>query len=224
MTKLTNSIAILSPAKRPATLIAIDTDTKTCTIDNGEEKTVRWTTAAAYKVADTGRALTPTLLAALLDDADTQPGEESAAADTAPVPTDEAQGVPESVHQEVAASNTSTQEVDAQPKAMRKRAPKGTITENEKIFLSMIPKNPEFKGTDSELGARAVIKQAQEARGMSLVTGRAVFASLKNKGYYTAKGRESGQVLTTLQLTELGIQYLKDNSLLVVDEAEGVSA
>ena len=211
--------------------IVVNTDVialaKTCIIDNGTEKTVLWTTAAAYKIADTGRTLTGKLLTALLNGADGQPTEESTTAEDAQEPIAEVQEVPESVRQEVAEEATPAaveQEAEAQSKSRRKRAPKGTITENEKAFLSMIPKNPDFKGTDSELGARAVIKQAQEAHGLSIVTGRAVFASLKNKGYYTAKGRESGQVLTTFQLTELGIQYFKDNSLLAEVEAGGVSA
>ena len=181
MAKLINTIAILSPANKTATLTAIDVEAKTCTIDNGTEKVINWSTIAAYKVADTGRTLTPKLLTAL-----------------------------------------HTESAQATPKQStgKKRIPKGDISENEKIFLSMIPLHPDFKGVDSVLGARAVIKQAQEAHGLSVITGRAVFASLKNKGYYTAKGKESGQRLTTLQLTELGIQYLKENSLI----AENTSA
>ena len=103
-----------------------------------------------------------------------------------------------------------------QPKPKRQYTPKDTINDREKTLLSMIPGLADFKDAGSEMGGRALLKKAQELHGYPLNIGRALFASLKSKGYYSTKGKEAGQNLTTFQLSEQGIQYLTDNGLLAV--------
>jgi hypothetical protein len=219
MTKLTNPVALLSRSNGAAVLTAIDAETKTCTVYNGKEKIIKWSSAAEYKL-DTGsektRTLTPKLLAALLD-AEAVNHKEAATQEPTSEPDDELQGDAQDV---TAAEEDATpaagdgQEAAEQPKAKRTRTPKGTISDKEKIFLSLIPTHPDFKGVDSELVSRVIIKQAAAHHGLPIPQGRAVFQSLRAKGYYSAKGRESGVNLTTLQLTEQGIRYLTDNNLL----------
>jgi|GEM_PF-4938503 len=230
MTKLTNPVAILSRSNGAAQLIAIDTEAKTCTIYNGKEKIIKWSSAAEYKL-DAGtekkRTLTPKLLTAL-HDAESVHYAEDTAADPEAVrePVNEPAGKPQGVTQDAAPEESTpaasdTQEAAGLPKAKRQRTPKGTINDKEKAFLSMIPSHPEFKGVDSVMGARVLIKKAQEVHGLPIPNGRAVFQSLKAKGYYSTKGKESGQNLTTFQLLNLGIQYLTENSLIAADSVEG---
>jgi len=227
MTKLTNPVAILSRSNGVAQLISIDTEAKTCTIYNGKEKIIKWSSAAEYKL-DTGtekkRTLTPKLLTALHDAECVHHVEETGgtALETAQEPISVSQeAAQDAAPEESTPAASDTQEAAGLPKAKRQRTPKGTINDKEKAFLSMIPSHPEFKGVDSVMGARVLIKKAQEVHGLPIPNGRAVFQSLKAKGYYSTKGKESGQNLTTFQLLNLGIQYLTENSLIAADSVEG---
>lgn len=229
MTNLTNSVALLSRSNGAARLIAIDTESQTCIIYNGKEKTIKWSSAADYKLdAEKKRVLTPKLLTSLHDAESVHHTEETVAdpeaAKEPQEPVNEPAGEPQEVSQdaapeEQASTASGAQEASEAQKTRRPRTPKGTINDNEKKFLSMIPAHPDFKGVASELGARTLIKKAQELHAIPIPNGRAVFQSLKAKGYYSAKGKESGQNLTTFQLSELGIQYLTENNLLPAGEA-----
>ena len=221
MVRLTNTIAILSRSNGAARLIAIDVDAKTCIINNGKEKTIKWSSAAEYKL-DTGsentRTLTPKFLTTLHNAENARHVEEAATidAEAALEPASESQeAAGEITPEETTAATDGTQEaVSGPPKVKRQRTPKGTISDSEKAFLSMIPTQPDFNGVNSIMGARAIIKKMQEVHGLPIPSGRTVFLSLKNKGYYNTKGRESGQALTTFQLSELGIKYLTENNLI----------
>lgn len=175
MTKLTNTISILSRAGHAAKLIAIDAEAKTCMINNGEDNIIKWSSASSYKLdSDNPRVLTPAVLKALAE-AEIELQKKNAAA----------------------------------PK-------KGKINDNEKLFLAAIPQLPDYKGVDSEMSAFALVKKVEEAHSLPIAKVRSIFASLRDKGYYIAKGKREGQTRTTFTLSELGIQYLTDNNLLAV--------
>ena len=125
---------------------------------------------------------------------------------------------------ETPAEETDNAEVDApaerpkkekKPREKKEKKPKEPkLSDREKIILASIPEHPEFKGVDSVMDGKMLLKKAEELHGLPVKSSCAMFVSLKNKGYYTAKGKKSGQSKTTFQLTEFGIQYLKDNGLL----------
>jgi len=90
------------------------------------------------------------------------------------------------------------------------------ITENEKLLLATIPQLPDFTNVESVMNGREFLKKAEEINGVPLAKGCRLFKTLRDKGFYNAKAKESGQNRTTFQLSDMGIQYLIDNGLLAV--------
>ena len=90
------------------------------------------------------------------------------------------------------------------------------INDNEKLLLATIPRLPDFKGVDSVMDGRRFLKKAEELNGVPLGKGCNLFGVLRDKEFYSAKGRKEGQNRTTFQLSALGIKYLSDNGLLAV--------
>ena len=88
------------------------------------------------------------------------------------------------------------------------------INDTEKLMLATIPTLPDFENVGSVMNGRNFLKVAEEVHAIPIRKGQALFASLKNKGYYSTMGRESGQARTTFQLSDIGIKYLSDNGLL----------
>jgi len=89
-----------------------------------------------------------------------------------------------------------------------------TPDDDEKKVLATIPTLEAFSGTGAELIGRDLLKKVESLHSIKFNDGRKLFRSLRKKGYYTTKGKAEGKTLTTLQLTDLGIQYLTDNNLL----------
>jgi PHD/YefM family antitoxin component YafN of YafNO toxin-antitoxin module len=193
MTILTNPVAIRSKANMAARLTAIDVDSKTCIVNNGKEKAIKWSSAAEYKL-DAGteetRTLTPKLLTALRDaeavnhvmevDVEVEDGNAPIA-----VPMGEPQDIAldtASIAECPAPAATEMLESAVQSEVRRKRTPKVSLNDKERLFLSMIPAQPDFNGVESEMVGRALIKKALELHGLPINNGRSVFASLKNKG------------------------------------------
>ena len=223
MTKLTNSVALLTRANKAARLIAIDTDAKTCIIYGESEKTVTWATATSYKL-DTGtektKILTPKLLIALCEAEQVHQSPEGSTVTDATAPVSEPESsapaeTPESAESVVQATQEGAGEAPAKPTADKpEKAVK--INANEKLLLATIPKLPDFKGVDSVMDGRNFLKKAEELNGVPLGKGCNLFGVLRDKGFYSAKGRKEGQNRTTFQLSDKGVQYLTENGLLAV--------
>jgi len=90
------------------------------------------------------------------------------------------------------------------------------INTNEKLLLATIPHCSDYADTASVMDGRNFLKKAEEINGVPLKKGCRLFGVLRDKGFYTAKARESGQKRTTFQLTSKGIRYLADHGLLAV--------
>ena len=95
-----------------------------------------------------------------------------------------------------------------------------TPDENEQKVLATIPTLEAFSGTDAELIGRDLLKKVEKLHNIPFATGRKYYRSLRKKGYYTSKGKAEGKTFTTIQLTELGVQYLTDNNLLTAPAAD----
>ena len=125
--------------------------------------------------------------------------------------------IPTEAEETVAVEDAPTEKPkkEKKPREKKEKKPKEPkLSDREKIILATITEHPEFKGVDSVMDGKTLLKKAEELHGLPVKSSCAMFVSLKNKGYYTAKGKKSGQSKTTFQLTDLGIQYLKDNGLL----------
>jgi hypothetical protein len=231
MTKLTNPVAILSRTNGALRLTSIDTETQTCTIYNGTEKVIGWTTAAAYRLdngAEKSKTLTPKLLTAL-HDAEIATQQPSAADDTSPaaeatqatVPQDEA-AAPEDI---VTPDDGETVPQAAQEAAAKasakahkgKKAKESKINETEKAMLATLPIMDGFKGTDSAVTGKDWLAKVEAKHNIPKSSTRALIVSLKKKEYISVKGRNSGQKVTTVQLAERGIKYLVDAGILTAE-------
>ena len=123
-----------------------------------------------------------------------------------PIEAAEPQDMPAPVEKEATEKTSDT----------RRRRGASELGEYEKLMLSTIPLLADFSGVDSEMSAFAFVKKAEEMHGITISKARALFASLRDKGYYIAKGKAAGQTRTTFQLSKRGIQFLTDNDLLAV--------
>jgi len=118
----------------------------------------------------------------------------------------------------VVAEQTVENAEEAPAKKVRpKKVKEEKMSNKEKALLDTIPTLPDFKGIESVIEGKLLLKAAAGLHDLPVKSGAPVFVSLKNKGYYTVKGKKSGQKKATFQLTEKGMQYLKDNNLLPGD-------
>ena len=115
----------------------------------------------------------------------------------------------------VAATEATTEDVEpSEKKKHSKKTKVEKLSEKEKLLLSTITKLQGFENVNSIMECKALLREASDIGNVPVKNISACFVSLKNKGYYTAKGKKSGEKKTTFTLTEKGIRYLTDNGLL----------
>lgn len=91
------------------------------------------------------------------------------------------------------------------------------MNDTEKKMLATLPKMKDF-AVDTAIVGKDWLDMVETQHEIPVSSTRALIVSLKKKKYISVKGRNSGEKITKVQLTERGIRYLTQSGALQFNE------